>query len=224
MACYPEEACGAVTPEGFMPLENCAPAERRSRSFDCHLAAAALQAEGRLLALVHSHPDGPVSPSAMDIQQQMAMDVPWGLVACRKDSCLPPFFWGDMLPRLPLLGRGFRYGPAGTDGNGDCAALVRDWYLQEREILLPDYPRENGSAETLYYDNLVACGFRKVIDGQREVGDVFLAAIRSAVPNHAGVYVGQQEVMHHMLNRFSRIDPLIQVERPFITDWMRYVG
>ena len=63
-----------------------------------------------------------------------------------------------------------------------------------------------------------------MIDGQREVGDVFLAAIRSAVPNHAGVYVGQQEVMHHMLNRFSRIDPLIQVERPFITDWMRYVG
>ena len=225
MACYPEEACGAITPDGFVPLANVAPAEKRTEWFDCMVEAAVLQAEGRLIALVHSHPNGPLAPSAHDIAQQMVMDVPWGIVVCTKEHCMPPFFWGDMLPRPPLLGRMFRFGPSGTDNKGDCAALIRDWYLLERGILLGDYPRENGKAETLYHDNLVDSGFERVVGVPRDPGDVFLATIgKTDVPNHAGVYVGNQEVMHHTLNRYSRVEPLVQMERPFITDWMRYVG
>ena len=39
--------------------------------------------------------------------------------------------------RPPLLERPFIH------GSWDCYGLIRDWYLQERGISLPDFPRED---------------------------------------------------------------------------------
>ena len=145
-------------------------------------------------------------------------------VTCTHDSADPAFYWSDSLAPPPLIGRGFRWGPSGTDGCGDCAALVRDYYWMERSIRLPEFPREEGYWRirgVSYRDNLITSGFQSTDRTQPEIGDVFLAAVRSEQPNHAGIYVGEGKILHHLQERLSVETPVVIWLR-FMTDWMRY--
>lgn len=229
---YPEEVVGAITPDGYQRLENVAtdpsgavePQEWRRRHFDAGTVVLELIAAGRLLALLHSHPDGPEWPSMHDQRQQIAMDLPWGICACSAEATTEPYFWGDCFDPPPLLGRVFRTGPSGTDGRGDCGALVRDWYRLERGILLPDCPRDDvwfqngGDLYTLHYPR---AGFVAVPIEEAAAGDVVLMQIRAPVPNHAGIFLGDGTLMHHLEGRLSRIEP-VGPWRKHIVRWMRH--
>lgn len=92
----------------------------------------------------------------------------------------------------------------------DCYTLIKDWYERERGVVLPDFERHdnwwNDGHSNLYMDHFREAGFEPV--GQYpelEVGDVILMQIRSknGVPNHAGVYVGDGMILHHMYGRLS---------------------
>lgn len=227
---YPNEACGAVTPDGYVPLANLS--TDPTNAFRCDGQLEPLIMEGRLLALIHSHPapGHSLSPSEMDIAQQVAMDVPWGIVATDGQATLPMYFWGDQLDPPPLLGRDFRYGPSGTDGKGDCAALVRDWYRIERGIRLPEWPREDRcwiGKPDLYRQNILASGFTRLggvlTMDEPEVGDLLLMNIRSRAPNHVAIYAGQGLILHHLDGRLSRTEPFGRW-REFVTDWFRHGG
>jgi proteasome lid subunit RPN8/RPN11 len=224
MAEYPRESCGVVTAAGYIRLENVS--RDPDHTFDCDEQLRPYLAAGTALALVHSHPDGPNAPSPFDMAQQIAQDIPWGLISCTHDGTLAPFFWGDTLEPPPLLGRRFRYGPSGTDGCGDCAALVRDYYRLERGIRIKEFPREDKfwmKPGVSYRDNLLSAGFALADRRTPEMGDVFLAAIQSTVPNHSGIYIGEGKILHHLQNRLSREDPCV-VWLKFMTDWFRYSG
>ena len=88
--------------------------------FDCDVERRPLLLEGRILAMLHSHPDDPdhpaprgdlqfYGPSAHDIAQQQADGVPWGICLTDGDHVTVPFFWGDGVPVPPLLARPFRH-------------------------------------------------------------------------------------------------------------------
>ena len=229
---YPHESVGVITADGYLPLPNIAvdpdgkaPPEAYRRHF--FLAGGNFQQlliSGAVKALVHSHPDGPEWPSIPDQLQQRAMGVPWGLLMCNHEVASEPYFWGDMFDPPPLLGRDFRFGPSGTDGRGDCGALVRDWYRIERNTLLPDCARDDiwfKRGENLYIDHYKRAGFAPADIDHAEVGDVALMQIRSDVPNHAAVFVGNGLIMHHLEGRLSRIEPLGQW-RKYIVGWMRH--
>ena len=203
---YPNEACGAITPTGYQPLNNLAADPKHS--FECTDQVNALRAAGNLIALVHSHPDGPDAPSGLDIQQQIAFDIPWGLVLCNGTAAQAPWWWGDMLDPPPLLGRRFRHGPSGTDGKGDCYALIRDYYRIERKIILPDFPRDDSwwtkDGQDLYAANFGKAGFVTADAAHPEIGDVVLLQIgRAPVAQHAAIYTGGGRVLHHLTNRLS---------------------
>lgn len=227
IATYPEECVGAITPSGYLRLQNIAtdpegrtdPAKWRRRHFDGGDPVIELIAAEQLLALVHSHPDGPEGPSARDQRQQTAMGIPWGICICNAEVASEPYFWGDDLPVAPLLDRMFRHGPSGTDARGDCGALVRDWYRIERGILLPDCPRDDewwNHGGDLYREHYARAGFAPASMDEPEIGDVALMQIRAPVPNHAGVYVGDGLVMHHLSRRLSRVEP--------IGPWLKHVS
>jgi proteasome lid subunit RPN8/RPN11 len=223
---YPFEMCGAITPDGFAPLRNVSPLP--AVNFDCNDAIGVLSAADRLLGLVHSHPDGPFGPSDHDMRQQIAMDIPWGLVACDSQSSTEPFWWHDGFEPPPLEGRQFRHGPSGTDGKGDCYALVRDYYRMERGILLPEFPRTDnwwarGDAD-LYRHGYAAAGFR-VVDSQfPEVGDIGIVQIgRTRVPNHAVIYVGSGRILHHLTNNLSVQDSFAHYAKSLCL-WIRHYG
>jgi proteasome lid subunit RPN8/RPN11 len=224
---YPNESCGAVTEAGYVPLVNTSGTPKHG--FTCDAQIEPMIADGTLLALIHSHPDGPLSPSERDMAQQIAMDLPWGIVASQQDAALPPWFWGPGVPVPPLVGRTFRYGPSGSDGKGDCAALVRDWYAMERGIEMPEFPRAKYcwvDRPGLYRDNLTEAGLTRISGAldQREpqVGDVFLMAIRSAAPNHVAIYQGNGLILHHLEGRLSRTEPF-GAWLQFVTDVFRRV-
>lgn len=225
MASYPHESCGAVTAAGYIPFENIA--EDPTRYFECDDQLEPYQLSGELLALVHSHPDGPFGPSSRDMAQQIAMAVPWGIVACRQDAALDPFYWGDTLEPPPLEGRDFRHGPSGTDNKGDCYALIRDYY-RLRGVSLADFPRDDDwwkRGGDLYREQYRKWGFRVAANAadDPQIGDVLLIQYNSAVPNHGAIYVGEGMILHHLCARLSRKDPLIRWAK-LVSTWVRYHG
>jgi proteasome lid subunit RPN8/RPN11 len=111
---FPREACGLITPDGFEQRPNIHPDPERF--FRC--AADDELRAGRLLGVVHSHTNGNPAPSSQDIAQQIALDVPFGLLQTDGRDATTPFWWGDSLTPPPLVGRHYRWGPSGTDGKG----------------------------------------------------------------------------------------------------------
>jgi cell wall-associated NlpC family hydrolase len=205
---YPKESCGVIKNGVYIPLVNRAENPKEEFDFD----PAVLTEEG-IQAIVHSHPDGPDHPSRADMEQQMATGLLWGLVCTDGKETTPPWWWGPGVETPPLIGREFRHGPVGSDGKGDCYALVRDWYKINMGLELPEYPRDNqwwDTGEDMYRANFAASGFEPISLERIQIGDGILAHVLSNVPNHAGVYVGNGLILHHLPNRLSREEPLMR--------------
>ncbi|MGY4848624.1 NlpC/P60 family protein, partial [Pasteurella multocida] len=115
------------------------------------------------------------------------------------------------------------YGRKFIHGMTDCYGFVRDWYQQELGIELPNYNRVDGwwnEGENLYVDNFENAGFYQVDDLQ--VGDMIVMQINATVPNHAGVYLGDGLIGHHLYGRFSSKDVYGQFYRDRTTHIMRH--
>lgn len=219
LAEYPKESCGVVAGLQYIPCRNVAEDPKQHFAIDPHEVLRVCG--GDPTAVIHSHPDGPDHPSKSDMEQQMAMEVPWGIVLTNGKEARDPFWFGDQVPTPPLLMRPFRHGVT------DCYSLVRDYFKLERGILLPDFPRDwdwwhNGG--DLYREGFRKVGFEAIPEGATgcKPGDCFMAQIMSKVPNHAGVYVGDGLILHHLQNRVSRREPAHNW-RKYITLWVRYV-
>jgi len=216
---YPREACGVVVvARGRMRYRPC-----RNIADDCeHFVLhpddyAAAEDVGEVVAIVHSHPDAPPDPSVSDRVGCEASGVPWEIVA------LPGGSWARCEPAgfvAPLAGREFVHGVV------DCYTLVRDWYQQERGLVLPDFTRTWGwwdRGESLYEANFATCGFVECADLQP--GDALLMQIgTSPVPNHAAIWMADDTVLHHLPNRLSSRDPLDGYLHAAIRRRLRHVG
>lgn len=205
---YPKEAVGQVLNGVYEPLEN-----RHETPKISFLADVSDDATG----LIHSHTDGSFSPSILDMQQQQAMDIPWGIVKCTQYECSHIEWFGDGSPIQPYLGRVF------LDGIRDCWCLVRDWYFLEKGIRLDNLPRQEywylpppqgAGMDLLNPLTIRNCGFHEISQRELEAGDVILGKVASPVVNHAGLYLGNGLVMHHMGSRISCREPLGR--------WLRY--
>lgn len=205
VARYPQESCGLVTAAGYEPFPNIHPTP--ATHFEMPEEALARLTTGDVLAVVHSHPGGPLAPSAEDQRQQIATALPWGIVSTDGVTASDPLWWGDSIPAPPIEGRDFRWGPSGTDGKGDCYAMLRDWYRQERGLVLRDYARDVTWQENhplLYDEGWQAEGFRPIAEDALQPGDAVLFAIRSqGRPNHAGIYLGAGILLHHLEHRLA---------------------
>lgn len=229
--CYPKESCGIVVKDSYLECENTSdePNHFFKMSWD------EIGEHSRdIQAVVHSHPEGPAYPSASDMRSQLDFGVPFGIIPlyARENSegafldVHDPFWFGDGSEKAPLIGRGFRHGVT------DCYSLIRDWYQEELGITLIEVPRDwewwhNG--EDLYCKFLLKAGFSVLQNGEKPTrGDLFGGAIGSKKVNHAGVYLGNGEGLHHLTSG-SGFDPnTLSVRTPlerymrFITMWVRY--
>lgn len=218
---YPQEACGIVTAAGYEPQPNVSDAPEEF--FAMPAAVAARVAAGEVLAVVHSHNnDGFDHPSRADQQQCLAMGIPWGLVICIDGQPGQPFFWGVGVPAPPLMPRSYRWGPSGTDGRGDCFALVRDWYAQEMGLEIPDVARDQDwelDDPQAYVAGYRKAGFTVVSEEDLRLGDGLLFSIGSPKrrPNHAGVYLGDGTMLHHLQNRLAQREGLGYWRRALVT-------
>lgn len=197
----PREACGLVViikgRERYWPAKNMAQGTDQFILDPADYATA--DAAGDIVAIVHSHPNMPCTPSPADLWSCEASGLPWYIVS------VPSGQWHTMLPdsyNAPLIGREYSH------GKQDCYTLVRDWYAR-RQLMLPDFERSDEwwlAGQNLYADNFARCGFQEVQPDQLTSGDALLIAVCSPVPNHAAVYIGDNYIIHHVQNRLSGRD------------------
>lgn len=194
----PREMCGFIVFNynglDFVPVENRAetPLETFEISPDDWLLA---EQAGEIVAVVHSHPHGEPFLSGADRQMQIHSGLPWMLVTQGRLEvfrCCPH-----------LRGRVFEYGKA------DCGALVRD-ALMLAGIDIPDGVRTDMEADAWVGSlkrHLQECGFTRVADhAAMQPGDVVLTALGGQA-NHAALYLGGGEMLHHAYDQLSRREP-----------------
>lgn len=194
---YPREACGLVVfAEGratYRPCRNLAEGDGQFVLDPQDYAAA--EDTGEVVGVVHSHCGVPATPSQADLVMAERGSLPWHIVS------LPTETWHVFQPqgyRAPLIGRAFVHGVL------DCYSLIRDWYLQERGIELPDYDRRDEwwrRGGNLYLQHFREAGF---VDGaELHHGAVLLMQIASDVPNHGAIYLENGTILHHIHGRLS---------------------
>ena len=219
---YPNEACAFVMPGGEVfevdnvhenPKDNFRVDRRDVDIFmpDC-------------LAFVHSHPDqAELYLSEYDMKTQVAFNKTFGVANVTEGYCRDTVYWGSDIATPSLIGRPFRHGPSGSDGKGDCYALIKDFYEIEECVILPEFPRdwEWWQTKDLYRDGISKAGFVPIEAKDVKRGDVFLSQIKSPVPNHGGIYMGNGTVLQHYVGRLSGRTSFGPWAR-YVTHWLRY--
>lgn len=213
---YPREACGLIVivkgRERYWPCRNLSdrPGEHFRMSHDDYAAA---EDAGEVTAVVHSHPDLAATPSDGDRVECEASELPWLIVAVHGSQVVARAQIEPCGYQAPLVGRAWHHGTL------DCWALCRDWYARELAIDLPSPPRaddwwNDGHSDLYAEPSLEAVGFR-TIGRQGDLhlsslqrGDLILMQVRSRnlVPNHAGIYLGDGLMLHHLHGRLSSRD------------------
>jgi len=210
---YPRECCGLLViikgRERYLPCTNTAQGTEHFILPAKEYADA--EQLGEIIAVVHSHPDTPAAASQADLVSCEASGLAWHIVRVDLVDGAPAA--GELVTIepsgyvAPLVGRQF------THGVLDCYQLIVDWYQQERGIALKQFARAdewwNDGKSDLYTEGFPQAGFVKLPDSTApEPGDVILMQIRArnGVPNHAGIYLGDGLMLHHMHGRLSSRD------------------
>ncbi|XBW68188.1 minor tail protein [Pectobacterium phage Ymer] len=198
---YPNESCGIVIQSGksqkYIPCRNIA--DQPKDSFAIHQEDyAAAEDSGDIIRIIHSHPgDGALPiPSDLDRASCNESGIIWGIYAYPADE------YAEFEPTItPLIGRPFSLGVY------DCYGLVMAWY-KSQGIDLIDYRKTyewwNKGEELFTLENIKATGFVTVTLEDARAGDVIIMQIRADVPNHSGILMPGDYLLHHMPNQLSR--------------------
>lgn len=201
---YPNESCGLIVKQGnkkvYIPCENRADKSETENEFVISAEDYAdAEDTGEILAVFHSHPDSNANPSLRDRAVCSQMGVPWIIASWPE---------GDIrivVPEnFPLEGRPFCHG---TDL--DCYGLVRDYYQQKLQVNLSRYDHdtywwEQDEGTSFYEDYYEKEGFYKIPMSDLKRHDLIIMQIRAKKPNHAGIYLGNNQMLHHMFGKPSQ--------------------
>ena len=200
---FPRESCGLVAVvkgrKKYFPCRNLAETPDEHFVMD-PIDYADAEEKGEVVAVIHSHPTMNPKPSEADLVACEKTGVPWHIINPLTEE------WGYCEPsgyELPYVGRVFAHGVV------DCYSLCRDWYAREWGLQLRDYDRRDqwwDHGENLYLENFRNEGFREIPIEELERGDALLMQLSSPVPNHAAIYLGDQQVLHHVQGRLSSRD------------------
>lgn len=231
LSSYPKECCGVVIRRADTMAEEYLPAENNLGSQDALKAfeisgefMASAEDRGSLLAIVHSHPNGPDEASEADQVACNVSGVVWYIQPVHQGEngalrCAPLVGIAPNFQSAPLVGRQFSHGVL------DCYELIRDWFKRARGVELAQHERENEwwrktPEKDLYLSNLVSDGWRVLKEDEPlKPGDMIVMQVASVVPNHAAIYLGDEpledhpepfmrrdRILHHLYGRPSAID------------------
>ncbi len=197
LAEYPRECCGLLVAIGRK--EKYVACRNLAKGTDHFILApedyAAAEDQGKVIAVIHSHPDMPARSSEADRVACEASGLPWHIISIMPDDtgALIADDIRSIAPdgyQAPLIGRPFSHGVL------DCYTLIRDCFAREFDIVIPDFERQDKwweGEQELYLDGFPKAGFAPLRDGEPlRPGDVILMQLRSDRTNHGGVFMGDR--------------------------------
>lgn len=198
----PNEACGLVIVKRgrhkYIPCKNIAKS-KQDHFVISHEDYADAEDEGKIVYIVHSHVNIPHLPSDGDKVGIEKSGLPWLIIN------EPTGSYGIYEPNgylAPLVGRAYHHGVL------DCYSIIRDYYLSELNVELPDFDRLNEwwlNGKNMYIENFEKAGFLRVHEPPK-THDVLLMQIASPVPNHGAIFLGDGTILQHCANRLSSRD------------------
>jgi proteasome lid subunit RPN8/RPN11 len=209
---WPEETCGYVIKTGkkstIFQCKNISP--KPTESFLISLSdLKTARSLGEIIGTWHTHPHSSKEPSLADIAFCESSKLNCYIMSIRKRDD------GEFVIDGPSVttpqGREVDYlkRPYIT-GIFDCYGLVRDYYRREYGIHLTNHQRINLETGEVAYDKFLKYyedeGFVRVMDDSYQVGDVMLMQLMDKQPNHVAIYIGNNLIMHHNLDRLSKVD------------------
>ena len=198
-AVYPAEACGLIIDQPGRPAYWACTNMARDKQDHFLLDPrdwVAAEDQGKILAIVHSHPDASANPSMADRVMCERSGLPWIIMGWPSGvmTTTMPVGW-----QAPLIGREFHHGLL------DCYSIIQDYYARDLGIALPDFEREDAWWErglNLYREGFRQAGFLEVGGAPRK-HDVLLMRVAARVENHGAVYLGDGVMLHHLYGRLS---------------------
>lgn len=199
-----DEICGYVVfnkgNELFIPCKNISADPANSFLFSSDDVIAAHKYDG-VIAVVHSHPSASHCKELTfsDRRSQYFSNLDYWLCV---DGIIKKY------PSVkPLLRRQFE------EGVSDCYSIMRDFYLL-CGVNLPEHKEvaefkpgiewwKNPELKSPFIENMERNDFFKVKLNDIEPGDIILTKLGSLSANHVMVYVGNNEVFHHLPDRLS---------------------
>lgn len=203
---YPKEGCGIIYGDG----ENIhwAPIKNVSNDLEEFLLDKKeylwYYERYKILSVVHSHPNLPATPSTFDINNCNASQLNYYIFSLpsEEEYILEPVKHNTK----ELLARPYYFGLY------DCFETMRDYY---RSINLTLKPRElyennwwNKGYDYFSEENLLTHGFTKTDKLEKDCLITFRLDIKVKQATHCGVYVGEEQFIHHQYNKLSAIEPL----------------
>lgn len=216
---YPKEACGIVGivkgKKKWFPCDNLAEDEEDfildPKQYN------EIRKRADIFAIVHNHPGGCNNPSVNDIKHCNILGIPYWI-----------FSYPDMVLNIvepeevlnPLIGREYEFGIT------DCLEAARDYYnhyfnidLRERAPYLDDWWEKGHNYFT--DEHIAEWGFKKVEDDPQPQ-DLLIFTMGADVPNHCGVFIGDDVIFHHAVNRLSCRESLYPLWIKYLTGIYRY--
>lgn len=172
---------------------------------------------GNIVGIVHSHINESCKPSLVDIESCYNLKIPFYIFS------FPDMSMYFLAPesQVPYL-----YGREYIFGIQDCFEATKD-YLNTKDILIP--PRDNfmedWESKGLNYfseDNIKKWNHKKVENNMPEINDVLIFSVESNVPNHCAVYIGEDTIFHHAINRLSCSESIYPFWHKYLTGVYRY--
>ena len=204
----PKESCGLLVDikgkEKYFPCKNLSTYSQQCFIIDPDDFVKA-EETGNILAVIHSHPVTPPIASQADKISCEDSKLPWHIVNPKTEQ------WGYYEPsgyKPPLIGRHWVWGIT------DCWSLVRDWYKEEKNIILRDWDRPTTPQQFLENPLFESCawrtGFRELRTDEKLInGDVLLMSILNPTLNHVAIFL-DGDVLHHLADRISCKEPYNQ--------------
>jgi len=221
LKCHPNEMCGVLIEEDFIPLANVSTNPEDSFKF---ASSSLIPYTGKIKAIVHSHcrnikyPEilDTRTPSVADLQNQKKTGVPWLIITTEGFTVSEPLEF----PRIPnnnYIGRPFIWFV------NDCYSIVQDWYKFELGIDLPDHKalidyKDLTHSSNLFLEHLEEYKFTKLVQIQDiQEGDILILNFKGRMGNHLGIYTNGEVLHQDMLsvrvpfsNMVDKIDRILR--------------
>ena len=198
----PNEACGLLAvykgKEKYFPCKNLA--EEKGEYFIIDPDDwVTIEDKGEIVAVIHSHPNCPPTPSQADLASCEYLDLPFYIVTPETQQ------WHYFEPS------GYKKGLIGREwvwDIQDCWSLVTDWYKEKKNIEIKHWPRPSSPQEfeqNPYFEKVITgSGFIELDDNvDLQVGDVLLMDSSQNKLSHVALYIGDQTILHHCVKRLS---------------------